>query len=434
MAGRKRANGEGTVYQRADGRWEGAGYVLAADGTSKRVRVYGATRKEAADKLAERLADSRHGRPVPADATITLTRWLTTVVVHRLRPTTYATYDGYVRQFLIPALGHRPLAALTVAEVRTFLDNLGAVCQCCARGWDAARDPNHRRKDRRPRCCAVGVCCRHTVKPATVRYIRAVLSSALAHAVREEILHRNVASVVRLPTPRRGGNQPFTASEARKYLYAAAFHRHGALFELALRTGMRRGELLGLQWGDLDLDTGYLTVRRTLARVRGGPVFQPLKTEASARRILLPAACMTSLACYRRRQQLDRRTAGDTWKDLDLVFATTTGAPLDPAMVHRQHETICYLAEVRYIRFHDLRHSCATLLLEQGVELITIKELLGHAQLHVTADIYAHVRPRLHRGAIEALNHALEPDDDADPVDDEADGSGDSNDDTEPDH
>lgn len=413
MPSRKRANGEGTVYQRADGRWEGAGYVLTADGTTKRVRVYGATRKEAADKLAERLADSRHGRPVPADATVTLgeylTWWLTTVVVHRLRPTTYATYDGYVRQFLIPALGHRPLAALTVAEVRTFLDNLGVVCRCCARGWDAARDPNHRRKDRRPRCCAVGACCRHTVKPATVRYIRAVLSSALAHAVREEILHRNVASVVRL--------------------------RHGALFELALRTGMRRGELLGLQWGDLDLDTGYLTVRRTLARVRGAPVFQPPKTEASARRILLPAACVTSLNRYRQRQQVDRRTAGDTWKDLDLVFATATGAPLDPAMVHRQHETICYLAEVRYIRFHDLRHTCATLLLEQGVELITIKELLGHAQLHVTADIYAHVRPRLHRGAIEALNHALEPDDDADDaVDDEADGSADSNDDTEPNH
>ncbi|SRR6266536_2421763 len=260
MAGRKRANGEGTVYQRADGRWEGAGYVLAADGSSKRVRVYGATRKEAADKLAEKLADSHHGRPIVTDATITLgeylSRWLTTVVVHRVRPTTYATYDTYVRKFLIPGLGHRPLGALTVAEVRAFLDNLQAVCQCCAQGWDAARDPAHRRKDRRPRCCAVGACCHHTIKPATVRYIRAVLSSALAHAVREEVLHRNVASVVRLPTPRRSGHHPFTAGEARKYLYAAAFHRHGPLFELALRTGMRQGELLGLQWSDIDLAPG----------------------------------------------------------------------------------------------------------------------------------------------------------------------------------
>jgi integrase len=295
--------------------------------------------------------------------------------------------------FLISGLGHRPLGALSVAEVRAFLDNLQTTCQCCAQGWDAARNPTHRRKDRRPRCCAAGACCRHTIKPATVRYIRAVLSSALAHAVREEVLHRNVASVIRLPTPRRSGYQPFTAAEARKYLYAAAFHRHGPLFELALRTGMRRGELLGLQWTDLDLNTGHLSVRRTLARTKGGMTFQPPKTEASQRKILLPRDCVAALKRYRGRQELDRREACDRWKDLDLVFASATGGPLDPAAVHRQHETICYLAEVRYIRFHDLRHTCATLLLEQGVELVTVKDLLGHAQLHVTANIYAHVRP-----------------------------------------
>src|SRR5436309_3516542 len=115
MAGRKRANGEGTIYQRADGRWEGAGYVLTADGASKRVRVYGGSRKEAADKLADKLADSHHGRPVPTNASTTvgeyLTWWLSTVAVHRIRPTTYATYAIYVRAFLIPGLGGRPLAA-----------------------------------------------------------------------------------------------------------------------------------------------------------------------------------------------------------------------------------------------------------------------------------------------------------------------------------
>ena len=413
MAGKKRANGEGTIYQRADGRWEGAGYVQAADGTTKRVRVYGTTRKQAADKLTEKLADSHHGRPAPVNPNMTvgeyLLSWLTTVAVHRVRPSTYTNYDTYVRTFLIPGLGHRPLHALTVAEVRTFLDGTATVCQCCAQGWDARRDPHHRRKDRRPRCCAVGTCCQHRVQPATVRYIRAVLSAALAHAVREELLHRNVASAVRLPTPRRTSYQPFTAVEARKYLYAAAFHRHGPLFELALRTGLRRGELLGLQWADIDLDGGHLSVRRTLARVKGGMTFQPPKTEASQRKILLPAACIAALKRYRQRQDLDRREAGDRWTDQDVVFASATGRPLDPAYVHRQHETICYLAEVRYIRFHDLRHSCATLLLEQGVELVTIKDLLGHARLHVTADVYAHVRPRLHRNAIEALNHALDP-------------------------
>lgn len=413
MAGRKRANGEGTIYQRADGRWEGAGYVLTTDGASKRVRVYGASRKEAADRLADKLADSHHGRPVPTNANLTvgeyLTWWLSTVAAHRVRATTYANYQIYVQAFLIPGLGGRPLAALSVADVRGFLDSLRGVCQCCARGMDARRDRNHRRKDRRPRCCAVGACCHRTVKPATIRYIRAVLSAALAHAVREELLYRNVASSVRLPSPARSGYQPFTGGEARKYLYAAAFHRHGSLFELAIRTGMRRGELLGLQWSDIDLDRGHLTVCRTLARTKAGLVFQPPKTEASARRILLPRACIIAFRRHRQRQHQDRKAAGDTWKDTDLVFANSTGGPLDPVYVYRAHETICYLAEVRYIRFHDLRHTCATLLLEQGVELVTIKELLGHAKLQVTADIYAHVRPRIKRGAIEAMGHALDP-------------------------
>ncbi len=209
----------------------------------------------------------------------------------------------------------------------------------------------------------MGRCCQRTLQPATIRYIRAVLSAALAHAVREEILTRNVASAVRLHTPRPAAFTPFTAGEARKYLTAASTHRHGPLFELALRTGMRRGELLGLRWADIDLTTGHLDVRRTLARVNGTLTFQPTKTTYSQRRILLPHACITSLRYYQTRQNLDRQTAGTAWQDLDLVFANTTGGPLDPVTIYRTHLTICDLADVRRIRFHDLRHTCATLLL-----------------------------------------------------------------------
>ncbi|MDY7091191.1 MAG: tyrosine-type recombinase/integrase, partial [Actinomycetota bacterium] len=298
MAGRRKANGEGTIFQRADGRWCGSGYVLAADGTRKRIYVYGTTRREAADKLATKLGDSHRGLVVAADPNLTvgdyLTAWLTGVARHRLRATTYDTYESLVRRFLIPGLGHRKLAALTVRDVRTFLDRIATVCQCCTWGWDTKRDPNHRRADRRPRCCAVGACCSTRIRPATVRYVRAVLSVALADGVREDILGRNVASAVRLPTPRTDF-QPFTAGEARRYLLAAAYHRHGPLFELALRTGLRRGELLGLRWDDIDLNAGHLHVRRTLARTRGGPTFQPVKTHRSARRIALPHSCVIAL-------------------------------------------------------------------------------------------------------------------------------------------
>ena len=412
MPARKNANGQGTVYQRIDGRWCGSGYVLAADGTRKRVYVYGNSHREASNKLNAKLVDSARGTAVLAsDPNLTvetyLTTWIHTVARHRLRATTFVTYESLVRRFLIPGLGHRRLGALTVTDVRTFLDRIATTCQCCTWGWDAARDPNHRRADKRPRCCALGKCCRKTIKPATVRYVRAILSAALADGVREDVLGRNVASAVRLPTP-RSDFQPFTLGESRRYLLAAAYHRHGALYELALRTGLRRGELLGLQWADIDLHAGHLTVRRTLARTKGGPTFQPVKTHRSARRIVLPRDCVASLRRYQQRQDIDRRDAGEAWKDTGLVFANTTGGPLDPAAVHRNHQILCDIADVRSIRFHDLRHTCATLLLEQGVDLVTIKDLLGHAQIHTTADVYAHVRLRLQRKAIEAIGDALQ--------------------------
>lgn len=222
------------------------------------------------------------------------------------------------------------------------------------------------------------------------------------------MLGRNVASAVRLPSP-KSDFQPFTAKEARTYLMSAASNRHGALFELALRTGMRQGELLGLKWTDIDLDKGHLYIQRTLARTKGGPTFQPVKTYRSARRILVPRACLTSLKRQQWRQSVDQREAGDNWQDTGLVFTNPTGGPVDPRVVFTNHGAICDMADVRYIRFHDLRHTCASLLLEQGVELITIKELLGHAQISTTADIYSHVRIRLQRHAIEAMNQALQP-------------------------
>jgi hypothetical protein len=218
MPAKKNANGDGTVYQRIDGRWCGSGYVQAANGTRKRIYVYGNSHREASDKLNAKLADSTRGTAVLAtDPNLTveryLTTWLHTVARHRLRATTYVTYEALVRRFLIPGLGPRRVGALTVTDVRTFLDRIAGVCQCCTWGWDAARDPEHKHAHRRPRCCAVGKCYAKTIKPATVRYVRAVLSAALADGVREDLFGRNVASSVRLPTP-RSDFQPFTIGEA----------------------------------------------------------------------------------------------------------------------------------------------------------------------------------------------------------------------------
>ncbi|WP_331725699.1 site-specific integrase (plasmid) [Streptomyces xanthophaeus] len=396
-----RANGEGTIYQRKDGRWEAAGYVLAADGSRKRVRVYGTTRKGAADKLAEKITDSNRGLPVAtADSTVGdyLTYWLNGVVVHRLRENTHTRYATCVRLHLIPGLGSKKIARLTAKDVRTFLDRLRTTCQCCAWGLDT----------KRKQCCSIGECCQKRLSPLTVTYVHSVLKSALEHAVREDELPRNVARNVKAISSRPRRFQPLTAAEARQLLQVAHADRLRALYELALRTGLRKGELLGLHWEDLDLDGGTASIRRSLQRTRSaGLTSLPTKTRASERRIALPTECIQSLHNHREQEKEEREATEAGWKDAGLVFTTTVGSPLDPANVTRHFRGLLDRAGIRRIRFHDLRHSTATLLLEQGVELVVIKELLGHAHIGVTAGVYAHVRLRLQRQAIDTLGNAL---------------------------
>ncbi|MFJ3616337.1 tyrosine-type recombinase/integrase [Streptomyces hydrogenans] len=403
---RVRANGDGTVYQRKDRRWEAAGYVLAPGNTRKRVRVYGTTRKEALAKLTEKIAASNLGLPVAAaDSTVGdyLTYWLNGVAVHQVRENTHTRYAACIRLHLIPGLGAKKLARLTARDVRTFLDHLRTTCQCCTQERDI---------DRRS-CCTIGQCCDKRLSPLTVTYVHSVLKSALEHAVREDDLPRNIARNVKTPAPRPRRFQPFTASEARQFLQAASGDRLLALYELALRTGLRKGELLGLRWEDLDLDSGTASVRRSLQRTQnGGLTSLPTKTRASERRIALPTECIHSLKSHQERQQEQRQAAGTGWTDSGLVFTTPTGRPLDPTNLTRSFGRLLHRAGLRRIRFHDLRHSTATLLLEQGVDLVVIKELLGHAHIGVTAGVYAHVRLRLQRQAINTLGHALDTTDD----------------------
>lgn len=212
---------------------------------------------------------------------------------------------------------------------------------------------------------------------------------------------------------------------ARQFLTSGRSNRLHALYELALRTGLRKGELLSLHWEDVDLSAGTASIRRTLQRTQtGGLTTLPTKTRASERRIALPNECIHSLKEHREAQEAEREAAAEGWKDNGLVFTTPTGGPIDPAKLNRSYRALLDRAGLRRIRFHDLRHSTATLLLEQGVELIVIKELLGHAHIGVTATVYAHVRLRLQCDAIDLLGHTLhyptatanQPDDGDDPV------------------
>ncbi|MFE7278570.1 tyrosine-type recombinase/integrase [Streptomyces sp. NPDC057623] len=415
---RVRANGDGTVYQRKDSRWEAAGYVLAPGNTRKRVRVYGTTRKDALAKLTEKIAASNRGVPAPSaqgSLAAYLTYWLDNVAFHQLRENTHTRYTAVTRLYLIPGLGRKKLAKLTAKDVRTWLNQLRTTCQCCTRGIDAGRD--------QPVCCAAGKCCSKRLSPLTLTYVHSVLKSALEHAVREEEIPRNVARNVRTGTPRPRRFEPLTANEARAFLAATSGHRLQPLFELALHTGLRKGELLGLRWEDLDLAGGTASIRRTLQRTNsGGLTALPTKTQSSERRIALPTPCLRSLEQHRNRQIQEREAAGKNWQDSGYVFTRPNGAPIEGATLTRHFTALLHRARIRRIRFHDLRHSAATLL-EQGVELVVIKELLGHAHIGVTATVYAHVRLRLQRDAIDLLANALrnpaeitgEPDDGDEP-------------------
>jgi integrase len=200
-----------------------------------------------------------------------------------------------------------------------------------------------------------------------------------------------------------------TPAQARTLLAAAAGDRLEALYMLALTTGMRQGELLALTWANVDLDTGALMVTATVQYAAGGGfTFLPPKTKRSRRKIALPAAAVAALRKHKARQISERARVGSAWDDLDLVFPNACGRPLDGTNVLRQQlQPLLRRAGLPPIRFHDLRHTAATLPLRKGVNPKIVSELLGHSSVSITLDIYSHVLPDMQEQAAAAMDEAL---------------------------
>jgi integrase len=306
-----------------------------------------------------------------------------------------------VRLHLIPGLGRKRLAKLTAQDVRAFITRTRQECQCCKHGWDAQREE--------PRCCArpVGVCCQSRLSARMVQSIHAVLRNALESAAREELIARNVASLVRVPAPRYQINRGLTAQQARATLRVAADHRLYALYVLALFLGLRRGELLGLRWQDVDLDGAKLEVVQTLQRVGGSLRLVPPKTEGSARTVPLPPVCVEALREHRKRQFAARAAAWPDWEDHGLVFPSRRGTPMEPDNLRRSWGEIRQRAGLGAMRFHDLRHTCVTLLLDLGTPPHVVREIVGHSAIEVTMTIYAHASLDEKRKALGKLGEAL---------------------------
>jgi integrase len=374
--GKRRGNGEGSVYRRKDGRWVGQ-YLVYLPSGPKYLYIYAKTRKAAAEKLTKALAD-RNGGIVFDDENLTvsgfLDAWLSDCVKDTIRVSTFERYKGIAELHISPALGRLRLTALTPAHVQGF--------------YRGRLDSG--------------------LSPATVQKIHVVLHKALSQAVKWSLVPRNVTEAASAPLPSPKEMRPLSAEEVRKLLNAAGDDRLEALWVLAVHTGMRQGELLALKWTDIDLEAGKVSVRRTLTRESGHYTLGEPKTKKSRRTVKLTGAATEALRGHLGRQMEEMDRLGDLYKDQGLVFTSCSGAPLNPSNIrNRNLRRLTGKAGLPKIRFHDLRHTCATLLLSKNVHPKIVQEMLGHATVAITLDTYSHVLPGMGDHAAAAMEDAL---------------------------
>ena len=397
---RRRANGEGSIYQRAsDGQWVGMAYVYTTTGVRKRRPVYGRSFEEVREKLDRLKGNSANGVAVP-DRTITvagyLDHWLAQVKETK-RATTWRGYESAVRLHIVPVLGTKLLEKLTGADVRCLVAVCRTKCLCCLNGYDRHREPADQ-------CCSVGRCCGRHPSKRQIQLIHAVLRNALSSAERDELVTRNVAKLVQIPSPRYKVGKGLRVPEVKRVLAEAKSTRLYALYVVAATLGLRRGELLGLRWEDLDLDRATLTVAQTVQRVDGRLVVDETKSEASDATVPLPKITRRVLVEHRDRQDKERVDAGEVWHDHGLVFPTSVGTPIEPRSLNRHFDGIRTRAGLPGVRLHDFRHTVVSLLLELGTPPHVVQAIARHADIDVTMTIYAHTNLDAMRQALDAID------------------------------
>ncbi|TDC05747.1 site-specific integrase [Streptomyces sp. 8K308] len=406
----KRGNGEGSIYPYRNG-FAAYAWVTTPEGKRKRKYVYGPTRTAVHEKWIKLHAEAGKGPVATSVPTLGqyLADWLKDVVRPELKPKTAETYAMHVRLYITPGLGAKRLDKLTVRDVRTWINGLMTQCQCCAQGKDARRPERHRDPKQRRHCCAVGQCCRQLPSRRTVQDARTVLRSALTHAMTEEVISKNVAGLVKVRSVRRTKPQPWSVEEARTFLEAAraAGDPLYPAYVLTLVLGLRRGEVLGLTWGSVDLDAGELSVEHSLQRIQRRLVHDETKTEASTAVLPLPDICRAGLKLRRAAQEAARTAAGELWTESGFVFTTRFGTPIDPRNFNRQFAARADKARVRRIRLHDTRHTCGSLLAALDVHPRIAMQILRHSKIAVTMEVYTHVPSEATRKALRKLGRHL---------------------------
>jgi integrase len=373
----KRGNGEADVYPRKnkDGKvigYRGPYWVQTADGPKRRY-VSGKTKTEARAKLAKARATRDEGLIFDTENMTLreyLERWLNDSVRARLRPSTYESYSWLIRKHIAPTLGNVKLKALSAAHLQSFY---------CSKSDEGLT--------------------------RTVEYLHDVLHAALKQAVRWGMVPRNVADAVDPPKTAKKERDYLSLEEVKILWEAAKGDRFETLYILAVTTGMRRGELLGLKWADIDLDREMLAVRRALAP--DGKTFT-LPKNGKGRSIRLTPQAVKALERHRKAQDDERSKLGNVWKENGLVFPSTVGTPMNPDnLVYRSFKPLLRRAGLKEIRFHDLRHTFGYLMLEAGEHPKVVQEMLGHSQISLTLDTYSHVLPDIQKEAIRRLGGLL---------------------------
>jgi integrase len=370
----KRANGEGTVYQRADGRWVA---VIPLE-NGKRKFIYRKTQREAIKELQLANHAKMQGTFIStSEQTLEafLTRWLQDTAQPNLRPRTFIRYRELITLHVLPTLGKVTLKKLS---------------------------PQHLQK-------LYNTKLEEGYAPQTVKHIHRLLHKSLNDALKWNLVYRNICDAIESPRVPKKEMKVLTGEQAQKFLEAAKDDPLEALYILALTTGMREGELLALKWEDIDFSYGTLQVRRTIARVahKGFTVSEP-KTPKSRRSIHLAPMAIEILKRHRIRQHEQRLSTGPAWDEQGWIFCNGVGRPIEGGhLLNRSFRPLLVKAGLPLIRFHDLRHSVATLLLTAGIHPKIVQELLGHSQISLTIDTYSHVLPSLQEDAANRLNSLL---------------------------
>jgi integrase len=373
---KKRGNGEGSIHRRKNGGWCAQFVVHTAEGPKRRT-LYGKTRQEVAHKLANALSSREDGLVFDAGK-LTVGQYLESCLEDSLRDTvrqsTFERCEQIVRLHIRPALGNLKLKTLSPAHIQGFYrDRLDS-----------------------------------GLSPATVQKIHAVLHKAFDQAVRWSLVPRNATEAVKAPRPAPEQIKPLDSEQVKRLLKAAHGNRFEVLYTLAVTTGLRQGEILGLKWEDIDLANGVTRVRRTLTRRRGRLFLGDPKTKRSRRTVRLTKSAVEALKRHLAHQMEQMERLGDLYKDQGLVFATGRGTLVNPSNLRkRSFAPLLEKAGLPSVRFHDLRHTCATLLLSRNVNPKIVSEMLGHATVSITLDTYSHVLPNMQDGAARALEDAL---------------------------